>query len=235
MRFVIAIVIALAVALFCTKAVKNAPIALYTCALVADISYVYAINAGINGGIWTVFLPMMQRCTLAMAFFAIVMFTGTLRNGSPLKSKLISIRRQLSITASILALCHIAFYANTYIMQIAGIIKGDITQPALAANLFVSLAVSLLITALLVVLSATSFVAVKSHMHAATWKRVQRSSYAFYALVFVHLAFILTPPALAGKEAAVESISVYAVVFGAYAILRTRRFALDRKSARQAA
>ena len=234
MRFVVAAVIALGVALFCTKAVKNAPLALYACAFLADIAYTYAINFGVSGGIWAVFLPLMPRCTLAMAFFAIVMFTGTLRNASPLKSKLMPIRRQLSITASILALCHVVFYANTYIMQIAGIVNGSTAQPALAANLFVSLAISLLITALLVVLTATSFITVKSRMHAATWKKVQRFAYAFYALVFAHLAFILAP-ALAGKEAAAESMCVYVVVFTVYAILRIRRFAIDRNAMHRAA
>ena len=235
MRFVVAAVIALGVALFCAKAVKNAPLVLYACAFIADIVYVYAISFGVSGGIWAVFLPLMQRCTLAMAFFAIVMFAGTLRNASSLKSKLMPIRRQLSITASILALCHVMFYANTYIMQIASIANGNTAQPALAANLFVSLAISLLITALLVVLTATSFIAIKSRMHATTWKRVQRFAYAFYALVFVHLAFILTPPALAGKEAATESMCVYVVVFAAYAILRIRRFVIDRNAMHRAA
>lgn len=231
MRFVVAVAIASAIALFCAKAVKKAPLALYACAVAADALYAYALASGASGGAWTVFLPLMQRCTLAMAFFAIVMFSGTLEDGSALKSRLMPIRRQLSIAACILAFCHVVFYANTYIMQISGIVVGSIAQPALAANLFVSLGISLLITILLVVLTVTSFLAVKARMHAATWKKVQRFAYAFYALVFAHLAIILAPPAFAGKEAAMESLGVYTVLFAAYAILRIRRHVLDRKRA----
>ncbi|MDO4442968.1 MAG: ferric reductase-like transmembrane domain-containing protein [Slackia sp.] len=231
MRFVIAAAIALAIALFCTKTIKNTPFILYACALLADALYAYAIIAGANGGFWTIFLPLIQRCTLAMAFFAIVMLTGVFKDGSTAKSKLMPIRRQLSITAAILASCHVVFYAQTYIAQIAGIVSGNASQSALAANLFVSLGISLLITALLAMLTATSFVAVKTRMHAATWKKVQRFAYAFYALVFVHLAIILMPPALAGKDAALESICAYTALFLAYAGLRIRRYVLDVKRA----
>lgn len=229
MRFVVAISIALFMAFFCTKAIRKAPFVLYACALAADMLYVYAIIVGANGVFWTAFLPLMQRCTLAMALFAVVMFAGVLKDGSPFKAKFMSIRRQFSIAACILSSCHIAFYANTYILQIASIADGSAVQSALETNLFVSLGISTLITFLLGVLTATSFMAVKSHMRASTWKKVQRLAYLFYALVFVHLAIILAPPALAGKDAAMESICVYTAVFAAYFILRIRRYVIDKK------
>lgn len=233
MRFVAASAVALAIAFLCARPLKNIPLVFYACALAADMLYAYAVTVGASGGFWAVFLPLMQRCTLAMALFAVVMFTGTLKDGSTVKARLIPIRRQLSIMGCILALCHVVFYASTYIMQVAGIIAGSTTQPGIAANLFVSLVISLLITALLLVLTATSFLAIKARMKGSTWKKIQRLAYLFYALVFVHLAIILTPPALAGKEAAVESICVYAILFITYAALRIRRHALDKRNGKR--
>lgn len=228
MRFIIAMTIALFVALFCTKTIKKHPFVLYACALFADALYAYGITLGTSGGFWAVFLPLMQRCTLAMAFFAIVMFTGTLKDGSALKAKLMPVRRQISIAACILSSCHIAFYANAYIFQIAGIIDGSAAQSALEANLFASLGVSLLVTLLLSVLTATSITAVRVRMRASSWKKVQRLAYLFYALIFIHLSIILVPPAIAGKDAAVESVYVYTVLFAAYALIRARRHIVDK-------
>ncbi len=281
MRFVVAIAIALLTAFIFTKAIKKAPLALYAICIAADLVYAYGLLNGIGSGFWAFFLPLMQRCTVAMAFLTlvmfigalkdgsaikarlmpirrqlsiagcllafchiiyyawiyimqIVMFIGALKDGSAIKARLMPIRRQLSIAGCLLAFCHIIYYAWIYIMQIQGILGATTVRPGLAANLFVALGISVLVTALLVILLVTSFMFVKSHMHAATWKKVQRFSYVFYALICLHLMMILVPPALAGKTAAAECVIVYAVVFGAYAIMRTRRHLLDKKAGAQA-
>ena len=150
------------------------------------------------------------------------MFVGVLKEGSPAKTKLSAIRRQLSIAGCILALCHIAYYVYTYFFQVIQATGGVPTM-----NLVVSFVISGVLLVLFVMLLVTSFNAVKRHMHAKTWKNVQRWAYVFFGLMYVHLAVILMPPALSGKETAMISMAVYTVVFAAYAILRIRRALTD--------
>lgn len=87
-------------------------------------------------------------------------------------------------------------------------------------NIVVSMAVALILLALLTVLGITSLNVVKRIMTATTWNRAQRLSYVFFGLVFCHLAFILAPAALHGGIAAQRSLLVYTALFGAYTILR---------------
>ena len=93
----------------------------------------------------------------------------------------------------------------------------------------VGLGVALAVTVLLVVLGATSFNNVKVRMSSQTWSRVQKWSYAFFGLTYVHVLAMLLPSALSGGMTAVQSVVAYTVVFGAYAVLRIVRAMLDRK------
>ena len=132
------------------------------------------------------------------------------------------IRRQLSILACIFAVGHIVFYGASYIPRISSAFTG---------NLAFSLGLAALITALMTVLCVTSFQIVKHGMSAAAWKRVQRLAYPFYLLIYVHLALLLMPSALAGNQVAVISIVVYSVIVGAYAVLRVAKALADRSGA----
>ncbi len=232
MRFIVAFAIAAILALACAKPIRKAPVALYAVALVLDLAYLYGMasdaSTGASTGFWAAFLPFMQRCTLAFALFTVVMFTGVLKDGSSLKTRLASIRRQLSITACILALCHIGYYAYTYFFQVL-----QETGGVPSMNLGMSFCISSVLLVLFVVLLVTSFNAVKRCMRAKTWKRVQRWAYAFYGLIFVHLAFILAPPAIAGKETALVSMGVYTAVFVVYAALRVRRALVNGRPAKE--
>lgn len=228
MRFIVAFAIALALAFLCSKPIRKAPVALYAIAVALDLLYLYGMasgaNTGASTGFWAAFLPFMQRCTLAFAFFTVVMFVGVLKEGSSAKTKLMAIRRQLSIAGCILALCHIVYYVYTYFFQVIQATGGVPTM-----NLAVSFVISSVLLVLFVMLLVTSFNAVKRHMHARTWKNVQRWAYVFFGLMYVHLAVILMPPALSGKETAMISMAVYTVVFAAYAILRIRRALVETK------
>lgn len=99
-------------------------------------------------------------------------------------------------------------------------------------NIVVSVAVALILLALLTVLGITSLNVVKRIMTATTWNRVQRLSYVFFGLVFCHLAFVLAPAALHGGIAAQRSLLVYTALFGAYTILRIAK-AIDNGHARR--
>ncbi len=93
-----------------------------------------------------------------------------------------------------------------------------------------ALVVALALLVLLLVLGVTSFGFVERRMRTESWKRLQRWAYVFFGLVYVHLMLMLAPAASRGGEAALVTVAVYTVVFGAYAVLRVRRAFVDRRA-----
>ena len=83
-------------------------------------------------------------------------------------------------------------------------------MPTIAAtptvNLALSLALATALVALMAILLATSLLAVKQRLKPSAWKGVQRLAYPFYLLMYVHLALLLLPSALSGKETALVSL-----------------------------
>ncbi|MCI8425331.1 MAG: hypothetical protein HFJ72_06705 [Adlercreutzia sp.] len=219
MRFIVALLVSLVLVVACAKPLKKHPVPFYVGAVVLVGVYLWGMQAGVRGEVWSYFQPLMQRCALAFLLFTIVMFVGVLNDKSPLRSRLMPIRRQLSILACIFAVGHIVFYGASYLSRLASGFTG---------NLAFALGLAAIITALMVVLGITSFQVVRHGMPGAAWKRIQRFAYPFYLLTYVHLALLLMPSALAGNQVAVVSIAVYSIVVGAYAVLRLRKAFADR-------
>ena len=222
MRFIVALVLSFALIWACAKPLKKYPVPFYLGAIALVALYCWGTSVGVRGDAWSLFQPLMQRCALAFLLFSIVMFVGVLSEKSALRTRLMPIRRQLSILACIFAVGHIVFYGASYIPRISSAFTG---------NLAFSLGLAALITALMTVLCVTSFQIVKHGMSAAAWKRVQRLAYPFYLLIYVHLALLLMPSALAGNQVAVISIVVYSAIVGAYAVLRVAKALADRSDA----
>lgn len=219
MRFLLALVVSFILVVACAKPLRKHPIPFYIGAVALVGLYIWGMQTGIRGEAWSVFQPLMQRCALAFMLFSVVMFVGVLGDKNPLRTRLMPIRRQLSILACIFAVGHIVFYASSYVPRLSN---------AFSDNLAFSLGLATLITALMAVLWVTSAQAVKHSLKAATWKTIQRLAYPFYLLTYVHLALLLMPSAMVGNQVAVISIIVYSVVVGAYVILRVGRALGDR-------
>lgn len=219
MRFIVALVLSLALIWACAKPLKKHPVPFYVGAIALVSLYVWGTSVSIRGEAWSMLQPLMQRCALAFLLFSIVMFVGVFGEKSALRVRLTPIRRQLSILGCIFAAGHIVFYGSSYVPRLSSAFSG---------NLAFSLGLAALITALMVVLCVTSFQIVKHGMSATVWKRVQRLAYPFYLLMYVHLALLLMPSALAGNQVAVISIAVYSVIVGAYTVLRVARALGDR-------
>ncbi|BAK45420.1 ferric reductase-like transmembrane domain-containing protein [Eggerthella sp. YY7918] len=214
MRFLIALVVAVAIIAACEKPLKRFPVLFYLLSLALVGVYFYGSATNATGGVWPYFLPLMQRCALAFVLFSAVMFIGVLGESSRLRAHLMPIRRQLSIMACIFAAGHIVYYAASYLPRLAA-------TPTI--NVTFSLALALVLVVLMVVLLITSLLVVKQHLSAATWKGIQRLAYPFYALIYVHLALFLMPSAFAGKEVALVSLVVYTAIFASYAVLRLKK------------
>ncbi|RNL48913.1 ferric reductase-like transmembrane domain-containing protein [Paraeggerthella hongkongensis] len=220
MRFIIALIVSAALVFLCAKPLKKHPVPFYLGALALVGLYLYGTTINSSAGLWPYFMPLMQRCALAFLLFTVVMFVGVLRENSPLRSRLMPVRRQLSILGCIFAAGHIAFYTASYLPRITAGFTGNLTIALLLAALLVIM---------MAILMVTSFQIVKHRMTAAAWKRIQLFAYPFYLLTYVHLAMLLAPSALAGNETAVISLTVYSLITFLYVILRTKK-ALCRKT-----
>ncbi|MDR1728251.1 MAG: ferric reductase-like transmembrane domain-containing protein [Acidobacteriota bacterium] len=225
MSFLLTLAITTALALALRKPLQRRPGVFYALALLSTGFYLYAnyIDTSLYGAPWP--LALVQRGGVALALFALVMFAGVFAKGSKPRALLLPLRRQLAIIGFILALGHIVVYTATFAPQL---FDDDIR---LDRNIVASLAVALAVTLLLAALAATSPVAVRKLIAPARWKRVQTLAYPFFLLIFLHLALVLLPSALAGSVDVAVSLAVYAALFASYGVLRLRRNRLDKGGA----
>lgn len=154
---------------------------------------------------------------LAGALWAVVMWTGALKNGSRLMKILAPIRGEMSIIASLLTLGHNFTYGKMYYTRL-------FTDPlSLPLPERLATVLSLIMLALLLPLTVTSFRTVRRLMKVRVWKRIQRLAYLFYALQYVHIMLVTAPGAAQGRESAVFNAVVYTLVYGSYAVCRIRK------------
>lgn len=159
-------------------------------------------------------LGIFAKGSLGTAMFAAVMYAGALPKGSRLIAPLMRIRGELSITAAILVLCHNFTYGKTYFKML-------LTKPGtLSATQLTAAIISLVLIAIMLVLTATSFPAVRKKMQAKKWKQLQRMAYVFYGLMYVHIMLINIPYARLGLGTYIANVIIYSIVFLGYGAMR---------------
>ena len=222
MNFVLVLACTTVVVLLLRKPLKRRPGVFYALAVLLNVLYVASTFVTYPEVARRALFLLMQKCTLAFALFAIVMFIGAFRADSKVGLLLRPIRAELSILACLLAVGHMVMYLIPFAPRL---VNGGYAQ----AGFLVFFATAMALLVLLLVLGVTSLQGVKRRMDAGTWKRLQKWAYVFFGLVYVHLMSILLPSALAQGMTARVSIAVYTVLFGLYAALRIARAVLDRK------
>lgn len=228
MDFILVLVVTTALVWVLRKPIKKAPLLFYALTILFNIAYIATLYVTLPELAREAIFLLMQKCTLALALFTVVMYIGVFGKDSKVSHELRPIRSELSIMACLLAIGHMVVYLTAFLPRImAGV--------GMAGNfmLFFATAVALLI--LLIVLGVTSFQFVKRHMSAHAWIKLQKWAYVFFGLIYVHLVSILLPSALNGGTTALVSIGVYTVLFGAYAVLRVYRAMADKKAASEPA
>lgn len=205
------------------RPIRMYPVVFYVLAIVCNVALL--ANAFLSLPRWTlsVVSPLMQKGGLGVAFFLLVMWIGVFPRNSRLSRDFRPIRAELSIMACILIAGHMCVYLASYVPRFAA---GAMLKDSVVA----AFAVACVLLVLILVLGATSFRAVKRHMKAHTWKKVQSLAYAFYALVLVHLLLMLGPSAVAGSERSIVMVAIYAVLFGGYIVARIARAVIDRRN-----
>lgn len=170
-------------------------------------------------------LGIFAKGSLGTAMFVVVMYTGALPNGNKLIAPLMKIRGELSITAAILVLCHNFTYGMTYFRML-------FTKTSLlSATQLAAAVISLVLIAIMIVLTVTSFPSVRKKMQAKKWKQLQRTAYVFYGLMYVHIMLINIPYARLGLGMYVANVVIYSIVFLGYAAMRISK-AVSVKAAR---
>ena len=166
--------------------------------------------------------PILTKGALAMSLFFFVMFANAVPNGSAFMKRMMPIRGQLSIIASILAIGHgVALGRAQLEHALAGRLDGFIGAAALI--------VSLLLMGVMLPLFVTSFRRVRRRMKPGTWKKLQRGAYGFYALAFLHIILFNVKGARAGDAGSLVNVFAYGALFVSYAVLRGRK-ALEKKN-----
>ena len=225
MAFVATLLVSAIAAIALAPALRRAPAAFYAAAIVVDALFAAQV-AGVIAfprGVWLAFFTLVQKCALPLALFTIVMFIGCFSADSRIRQRLQPVRGELSVTACILTLGHMAIYLGTYLPAVAD---------GMRANMALAFAVAIALLALLAILGATSFKAVRRRMDPERWKRLQKLAYLFFGLAYLHILLALAPSAIQGGLSARVSILAYSAVFAAYLCARIARARSDRKPQR---
>ena len=159
-------------------------------------------------------LGIFAKGSFGTAMFVVVMYAGALPKGNKLIAPLMKIRGELSITAAIFVLCHNFTYGMTYFKMLF------IKPAALSATQLTAAIISLVLIIIMLVLTVTSFQAVRKKMPAKKWKQLQRTAYVFYGLMYVHIMLINIPYARLGLGTYIANVVIYSIVFLGYAAMR---------------
>ena len=165
---------------------------------------------------------LLRRGVLAGALFLWVMYAIVLPQKSRLQRVMMSLRAQIAIAASILTLSHNIAYGQHYFVLLFTNV-GKLKSYELIAACF-----SLAMILLLLPLTVTSFQVVRRKMNAKRWKQLQRLSYLFYGLLYLHICLIYTGGLRKGKSEYLVQFALYTLLYGIYLMLRLTKAFLKK-------
>ena len=223
MELIIALVASFVLAVLLRKPIKKFPIVFYVVAAAVDVLFLSNVLFDVSRSFAVATYPYVARCLVGFSLFTIVMFIGALGDSNRVRHMLMPIRGELSVIACILTFGHVINYLNSYI---ADILEGFFGMPI---SMVASLLISAALIVLLVPLTVTSFDSVKSRMSTASWKKLQKTAYAFYVLTYFHVLLMLMPSVTSSGQRTVVSLAVYTAVVVVYVIMRLRKVILDRR------
>lgn len=223
MLFLIALILAICFALFLGKPLKKCPIAFYAAAVIISAAVAIFNFRGVPAFVSNYIIALFSRGAFAAGLWAVIMWTGALPNGSKAIKKLMPIRGELSIFAALLTLGHNIGFGKTYFVRMF-IAPSSMSAGQIAAGI-----ISIIMLAIMLPLTVMSFPNVRKKMKPKTWKKIQRSAYVFYALIYVHVLILSVPFAIAGRSGYLLNVAVYSVVFICYAVCRVRKQIILKK------
>ncbi len=183
---------------------------IFACIIVCFNIYIFSANSfKLFPDFLRTIILLFTKASISSALFIIVMYIGILPPKSSLRKRFMPIRAELSIIASILTLGHNIIYGNRYFIAL-------FTNKKIPENLYYASIVSLILIAIMLPLFITSFKTVRKKMKAKNWKKLQRTAYIFYFLLWLHVILIYTPIAYKGNVDALIRLSFYHIIYSIY-------------------
>lgn len=176
MGFTLVLAVTAILAWLFRRLIKKYPVVFYILALLLNVLYVVSVYGTLPEVIRRTLFLLMQKSTLSLALFAVVMFIGAFRRDSVIGVGLRPVRAELSIAACILTMGHMFVYLMAFLPRALG---GGLTEGRFL--LFFTTRVLLLV--LLLILGITSFSEIKRRMNAASWVKLQKWAYVFFGLI----------------------------------------------------
>ncbi len=225
MLFLIAIAAAFGFAYLCKKPLKQHPYIFYIGAAVISIIVAAVDFRNVPEFVNTYIIGLFSRGAFGTALWAVVMWTGAFPNGSKPIKAFMPIRGELSIFAAILTLGHNIGYGKTYFVRLFTDASRMSAEQLNASFLTIAMLI------IMIPLTVMSFPQIRKKMNAKLWKKIQRTAYLFYGMMYLHVMVLFVPMAKAGRQGYFLSVLAYSIVFIGYAVCRIRKWYLLRKKA----
>ncbi|WP_243142650.1 ferric reductase-like transmembrane domain-containing protein, partial [Paraclostridium sordellii] len=129
-------------------------------------------------------IGVFSKGTISLALFTIVMYTGVLDNSFKFRQNLMAVRGELSIIACILTLGHNVLYGMYFFPTFFT------NMQSLSISKIIATLLSLIMICLMIPLMITSFKSVRKKMSYKEWKKIQRSAYVFYGIMYIHIMLL---------------------------------------------
>lgn len=223
MLFLLALLLAVLFSFVCRKALKKHAFLFYIAAAAVSVAVAVWDFHGVPAPVQNYVIGLFSRGAFATGLWCVVMWIGALPNGSAMMKALMPVRGELSIFAAILTLGHNFGFGKTYFVRMFTN-PGSMKPTQLTAGIL-----SLVMLAIMIPLTILSIPSVRKKMTAKRWKKIQRTAYLFYALIYLHVMILFLPSAQNGKVLYQVSVIVYSLVFLGYAACRIRKAIVRKK------
>ena len=221
MRLISCLIIALVFFYLLEKPIKKHATLFYIATIIISVLSVLAPKKGLPFVIDYLVKNILARGTLAGALFILVM-VASVCPAAKLRGLLLRTRGEMAIIAALLTLIHNISYGKNYFVALFTKIS-DLDAPRIFAAVL-----SLIMIVFLIPLTVTSFMVIRKKMNPKKWKSLQRLSYLFYGLLFIHISMIFSISIAKGHLSTLFDLTVYAIIYIAYLICRAKKYEKQR-------
>lgn len=159
------------------------------------------------------FMKIFSRGIFATATFMIVMYLGTITKHNDFSKKLMAIRGEISIMASLLVFSHNIIFGLRYFPTL-------FTNPSsMPKRELIASIITIFLLLMLIPLFVTSFKSVRKKMKARSWKNLQKMAYPFFIGIYIHVMVLYS----ANVKDNMLGIIVYTIIYASYIVLRLRK------------
>ena len=221
MRLIACLITVLVFFYLLEKPIKKHATLFYIATIIISVLSVLAPKKGLPFVVDYIVKNILARGTLAGALFILVM-VASVCPAAKLRGMLLRNRGEMAIIAALLTLIHNISYGKYYFVALFTKIS-ELDAPRIFAAVL-----SLVMIVLLLPLTITSFMVIRKKMNPKKWKSLQRLSYIFYGLLFIHISMIFSISIVKGHLNTLFDLAVYAIIYIIYLIFRAKKYKKQR-------